>query len=244
MKIRRLPEIDLAKCAALATQETLGRLEYELRAFNGGGGGWSYSPNRQSISDLLAAQTPLIGVIPSVPWESLCRQIKKACNKGEIQEISNLEVARILYDYSRCYGWSSVNFKIDDLSLGLGGGVRYWHNVVIDDGNGPLIPFFDHRRGHGISNPLVRQIVFSMQNVGVRERHPDLMDARLAVVRFPVAQGGRGITIDFHKDEDLLSYEELNSRVQLVYETWSRVSEGRTSDVRRTGTGGANPFGF
>ena len=222
MKIRRLPEIDLAKCAALATQQTLGRLEYELRSFNGGGGGWSYGPNRQSISDILAAKTPLLGITPSVPWESLCKQIQKACVNS----------------------WSSVSFSINDLSLGMGGGVRYWHNVVVDDGDGLFIPFFDHRRAHGISNSLVKQIVFSMQNVGVRERHPDLMDARLAVVRFPATTDARSLTVEFHREEELLSYEGLNSRVQLVYETWNRISDERVSEVRRTGTGGAGPLGI
>lgn len=244
MKIPRLPEIDLARYAAIAKPETLRRLEIELRFFNGGGGGWSYGPNRQSVSDILEARTELLGDTPPVSMDRVLRQVKAACTKGESQEVSNLEVAKVLYEYAREHGWFSVKIMMGELSLGIGGSVRYWSDVVTDGGDGPFIPFFDHRRSGGISNSAVRQIVFSMQNVGVRERNPDLMDARLAVIRFVGVRGERRLTIDFHKEEELLSYEDLNSRVRLVYETWARVSEERGREIRRTGTGGPNPFGF
>lgn len=245
MKIPRLPEIDLARFAAIATPETLKQLEATLRAFNGRGGGmWSYGPNRQSVSDILAARTPLLGDAPSVSWDRISRQITAACTKGDDQITANVEVAQILYECSREFGWSSVNVKMERLPLGMGGGVRYWSDIVVGSADGLFIPFFDHRREYGVGHPPARRIVHSMQNVGVRERNPDLMDARLAVVRFPVAQGKRHLTIDFHKEEELLSYEDLNGRVQLVYETWARVSEDRAGEVRRTGTGGPNPFGF
>jgi len=50
--------------------------------------------------------------------------------------------------------------------------------------------------------------------------------------------------LDFHDEAELLSYEELLSRVRNVYETWARVSEERTNETRRTGTGGPTPLGF
>lgn len=244
MKIPRLPEIDLARYAAVAKPETLRRLESELRHFNSGGGGWSYGPNRQSVSDILGARTELLGDTPPVSMDRILRQVKAACTKGESQEVSNLEVAKVLYEYAREHGWSSVNVRMGELSLGVGGSVRYWSDVVTNSVGGLFIPFFDHRLAGGINNSAARQIVFSMQNVGVRERNPDLMDARLAVIRFVGVRGERYLTIDFHKEEELLSYEELNSRVQLVYETWARVSEERATVIRRTGTGGSNPFEF
>ena len=133
---------------------------------------------------------------------------------------------------------------MESLPLGIAGSVRYWSDIATQSEDGLFIPFLDHRCGGGISNSAVRQIFFSMQNVGVRERNPDLMGTRLAVIRFLGVRGNRRLTINFHKEEELLSYEDLNGRVQLVYETWARVSEERVREIRRTCTGGPNPFGI
>ena len=130
------------------------------------------------------------------------------------------------------------------LSIGFGETVRYWSDVVVEDGDGLFIPFFDHRRSGGIINSAVRQIVFSMQHTGIRERQPDLMDARLAVIRFPAGHEGRSIRVDFHSEADLLSYEELNGRVRTVYETWARIIDEQAGKIRRTGTSGSTPMGF
>jgi len=130
------------------------------------------------------------------------------------------------------------------LSIGFGESARYWCDVVLADADGPFIPFFDHRRNGGLMSDAVRHIVFSMQHIGVRERNPDLNDARLAVVRFPVVGDTRKIKVDFHDGRDLLSFEELDARVRTVYETWARVSDERISKRRASGGGGPNPFGF
>ena len=88
--------------------------------------------------------------------------------------------------------------------------------MVIDDGDGPFIPFFDHRRSGGLANATVRRIVYSMQHIGVRERNPDLADARLAVVRFPASGEERTLTVHFNDGGDLMSYEELDAGVRTV----------------------------
>ena len=245
MKTPRLPEIDLARYAAIATPETLDRLETELHLYNAGIPAGSYDPNRRSIRDILAARTSLLGVMPVLSWEQVLRQIRAACTRGEDQEVSNVEVARLLYEHSREHGWSSVGVTMESLPLGIAGSVRYWSDVVVQSGgDGLFIPFFDHRINRGLSNSAARRVVFSMQNVGIRERYPDVMDARLAVVRFPGERGRRRLKIDFHTENELLPYEDLNGRVQLVYETWARVSEERATETRRTGTEGPNPLGF
>jgi hypothetical protein len=90
---------------------------------------------------------------------------------------------------------------------------------------------------------LVRQIVFSMQHLWVRERHPDLAGARLAIIQFPSAGKSRGIRIEYHSEIDLLTYDVLNARVRNVYETWARVSDERSRADRKTGTGSGGLFG-
>jgi hypothetical protein len=241
MKTRRLSEIDLARFACLPAGE---QLEHALRLYNSGGGAWSYNPVRESTADILAARTLLLGEPPPVSWPKIARQIERACTKGEDQVEANVQVGKVLFDESRCLGWSAAKVHMGGLPIGIGESVRYWSDVVIEDGDGPFIPFFDHRRALGVANASIRQIVCSMQHLWIRERNPDLMDARLAVVRFPGDRGERGIHLNFHNDADLLSYEELDSRVRIVYETWARVSDERVRETRRSGSGGTTPFGF
>jgi hypothetical protein len=240
MNPSRLSEIDLAKAMSVPPGPAL---DAEMRRYNAGGGSWSYQPTRESTADILAARCPLIGAIAPVEWPSLARQITAACNRGRAQIDSNLEVSKILFDVARREGWSAVQEPMGRMSIGFGDSVRYWSDVVLADAAGPFIPFFDHRRGGGLTNPNVRRIVFSMQHIGVRERNPDLSDVRLAIVRFPISGETRTMSIHIHDGSDLLAYEELDSRVRAVYETWARVSEGRTA-LRRSGGGGRTPFGF
>jgi hypothetical protein len=220
MKTRRLSEIDLARLAALPAGP---QLENALRAYNTGGGAWSYDPVRASTSDILGASTPLYGPLDSLPWDKIKKQIENACRRGAVQAKANTEVAKVLFDEARRMNWSAVKFPMGHLPVAIGETVRYWSDVLLADENGPFIPFFDHRRKHGIAKRSEMQIVFSMQHLWVRERHLDLAEAQLAVVQFPCGTEGRSICIEFHNESDLMSYEELNGRVRVVYETGACV---------------------
>jgi hypothetical protein len=210
-----------------------------LRAYNAGGGSWSYDPVRASTSDILGAITPLLGALPPLTWEQIKRQIIAASRRGQVQAKANTLVGNVLFNAARQYKWSAVKFPMGQLPVGIGETVRYWSDVVVEDNDGLLIPFFDHRREHGIVSAASRQIVFSMQHLWVRERHPDLAQARLAIIRFPSLGDARGIRVEFHNEADLLLYDVLNARVRNVYETWARVSAEKAEEARNTGTGGS-----
>lgn len=235
MKTRRLSEIDLARLASLTDQATL---EYALRAYNAGGGAWSYDPVRASTSDILEARTPLLGELPPLSWDKISRQIVAASRRGEPQALANVMVGKVLFERTRRLSWAAVKFPMGRLPIGLGETVRYWSDVVLEDGDGMFVPFFDHRREHGIANPSARQIVFSMQNLWIRERHPDLESVRLAIIQFPSAGDTRSLRVTFHTEAELLPFGALDTRVRNVYETWARVSEEKARDGRKTGTGG------
>ena len=131
MKIRRLSEIDLARFCTLPSGEAL---RHALRSYNSGGGSWSYDPIRNSTADALNARTTLLGPIKAVTWEQLRRQVERACNRGSDQRASNTELAAILFYFAGALGWSSVKLPMGRLAIGMGEAVRYWSDVVIDDG--------------------------------------------------------------------------------------------------------------
>lgn len=239
MRHSRLSEIDLAEALNIPPGPAL---EAAMREYNAGGGFWSYDPARASTSDILGASPPLFDVTP-VPWPQLSDQIRAACKHSDVQIEANLEVSKLLFDAVRDRKWSATKESMGHLSIGFDEGVRYWNDVILFDNNGPFIPFFDHRRRSKLENTEVRHIVFSLQHIGVRERYPDLCEVRLAIIRFPPTRSSRRLEVYFHDGSELLSYEDLDSRVRVVYETWARVSDDRTN-ARRASGGGSTPLGF
>lgn len=239
MKTSRLSEIDLARLAGLTDQRML---EHALRSYNTGGGAWSYDPVRGSTSDILGAVTPLFGSLAPLSWAKIKKQIEAASKRGSVQADANVLVGKVLFDAAQREGWSAAKFPMGSLPIGIGETVRYWSDVVLEDEDGLLVPFFDHRRQHGVASPASRQIVFSMQNLWVRERHPDLVKARLGIVQFPSEGATRSIRITCHSDLELLSYEALDARVRNVYETWVAVSAEKARSGRKTGTSGGGLF--
>lgn len=240
MKIRRLNEIDLARLCAIGDDEAL---RQELRRYNLGGGAWSYDPVRRSTLDILGAQIPGFVSIAQPDERQLCVQIERACTRGPDQVAANWLVAKTLFDYRRARSWRAVRFEMGFMPLGFGETARYWSDVIIDDGDGPIIAFFDHRRGGGIQNAAQRRIVHSMQNAWVRDRHLDLFNARLAVIRFPSQSEGRSVDIHFHDESDLLIYEALDEAVKRVYRLWADVSRERQDGSKKV-VGRPNPMGF
>jgi hypothetical protein len=73
---------------------------------------------------------------------------------------------------------------------------------------------------------------------------PDLAHARLAILRFPQYGEERSLHVTLHEEADLLSYDALDDRVRVVYETWTRISAEKHARTRRSGTGKNNPFDF
>lgn len=241
MTISRLSEIDLARFCAVEDDDML---KHDLRRYNLGGGSWSYDPVRRSKADLLGARIPSLGPLPEPTWSVLEKQITRACNRGTHQAGANCLVGKTLFDYRTANRWDAVKLEMGFIPLGFGEAVRYWSDVVIDDGMGPLIAFFDHRREGGVHTPAQRRIVNSMQHAWIRERYLDLSSARLAVVRFPSIKDGRGIDIQFHDDADLLDYDALDAAVRRVYRLWAEVSRERSADKKKSGSGGSTPLGF
>lgn len=240
MMIRRLSEIDLARFCAVGDDEAL---KQDLRRYNLGGGSWSYDPVRRSKADILGARIPGFGPIPEPSAEQLRKQIVRACNRGPAQATANWLVGKTLLDYRAEEGWDAVKFEMGFIPLGFGETARYWSDVVIDDGSGPIIAFFDHRREGGIQNADQRRIVHSMQNAWVRERHLDLASARLAVIRFPSAKDERTVDIKLHDESDLIGYDSLDATVKRVYRLWAEVSRERREAAKKAASG-SNPMGF
>jgi hypothetical protein len=240
VKISRFSEIDLARFIALADDLSL---EPSMESYRAKGGStWNYDPVRGQAGDLVGAATPLYGPLAPVPWESIDAQIMRACKYGDEQRTANSLVGRALYDGVRERSWSAVDFAMGRMLIGSGEYVRYWSDVVLADNRGTFVPFFDYRRRVGAASERVAKVVFSMQQVWIRDRYPDLANSRLAIVRFANSPT-RSLEVSFHDDQGtLFTFDELDQRVRTVYETWERVLRKSMPAKRRTGTDGTLDF--
>ena len=104
MKIRPLPEIDLARIAPLSRDEKRRALE-QIRL---GHPPYSYGPVRASMSDVLNVQSDLIGPMPRTPWEKIAQAIQRKSH-SDAEEQANLRVAAGLFNFveEKAGGWAS-----------------------------------------------------------------------------------------------------------------------------------------
>lgn len=233
MKIRRLHEIDLARVALLPADEK----RAQLRRHRSGHAPYTYNPARSVLLDVINAQAALPLPIPPTSWDQIEARLRRDA-KSEGGFVANKEVTELLFDLVQREGLSAAQMDIGRMPVGVGETVAYWINAVLIRGDDVILPFFDHRRGQGLTK-LGRKFVYSMMREHLATRHPDL-DARFAIFRFPMEGDERAIKFLMHDHGDgHLSYDQLDAAVTETYAIWREVLEERLDEARRTGTGGS-----
>ena len=237
MKIRPLPEIDLARIAPLPRDEKRRALE-QVRL---GRPPYSYAPVRATISDMLNVQSELIGPMPRTPWEKISAAIKRK-SRSKAEEEANLRVAEGLFDFVQAREIMSRRLDIFPLQLGIGTKVVFWQPVVLTLDERAVIPFLDPRRAKGLT-AKGRRFVFSVMNERIRAADPDFAGVTLAIVQFARSDDGPRTPIVFTDESvELFTFDELDQMVRETYELWTEISEERTAETRRRGAGGGGLF--
>jgi hypothetical protein len=237
VKIRPLPEIDLARIAPLPIEQKRRALE-QLRL---GRPPYSYAPVRQCLSDLLNVQAGLVGSLPRTPWHKITETIARRA-KSDAEQLANLRVAKGLFDYADEHAIAGRRHDILSLSLGLGTKVVFWHPVVLTVEKRPLVPFFDPRRAKSLTFEG-RRFVFSVMHEHIRSADPDFAEVALGVVQFSLSEKGPRIPIITMDDGvRLFSFDDLDQMVRETYELWTEICEDRAADVRRRAGGKDDGF--
>lgn len=237
MKIRPLPEIDLARIAPMSRDEKRRALE-QIRL---GHPPYSYGPVRSTMSDVLNVQSDFIGSMPRTPWEKIAQVIQRK-SRSDVEEQANLRVASGLFGFVEQKQVVSRHHDIFPLQLGIGTKVVFWQPTILRLEGRAIIPFLDPRRAKRLT-AQGRRFVLSVMHERIRAADPDFADISLAVVQFALsAKGPREPAIFTDQGVDLFSFDELDQMVRETYELWTEVSEERAADVRRYGTGGGGLF--
>jgi hypothetical protein len=235
MKIRRLPEIDLARVATLPTDQKRRALEQ----FKLGHPTITYKPVRARFADIFNVQPDMFAVADPTTWPVLERLIRaKATSDDECS--ANLLVAKGLHDFARSNALRSRSQAFFPLSLSVGEKVEYWLPMVMALKGVPLVVFIDPRRGKRLTSDA-RRFVFSMMHEHIRVANPDFSGARLGIVQFGDAVGDqRPVKLSTDEGVDLFDFDQLDQMVRETYDIWREVSEAREDEVRRKAAGGGH----
>jgi hypothetical protein len=235
MKIRRLPEIDLARVAPLPTDQKRRALEH----FKLGHPTITYKPVRARFADIFNVQPDMFAAAHPTAWPVLDRLIRaKATSDDECN--ANLLVAKGLHDFARCNGLRSRSQAFFPLSLSVGEKVEYWLPMVTALEGAPMVIFIDPRRGKGLTAGA-RRFVFSMMHEHIRVANPDFAAARLGIVQFGEAvEDQRPVKLSTDEGVELFGFDQLDQMVRETYDIWREVSEAREDEVRRKAAGGGH----
>lgn len=233
MKIRRLPEIDLARITPLPTE----RKRAELEQFKLGCPTITYKPVRARFADIFNVKPDLFAATDPTAWPVLERLIRAKATSDDERD-ANLLVAKGLYEFANALRSRPHNFF--SLSLSVGEKVEYWLPMVTALDGAPLVVFIDPRRGKRLTAEAKR-FVFSMMHEHIRVANPDFATARLGVVQFGDAvDDQRPVTLSTDVGVELFGFDQLDQMVRETYDIWREVSEAREDEVRRKAAGGGH----
>ena len=238
VKIRPLPETDLARIAPLPPDEKRRPLEQH----KAGRPPFSYEPLRRIIDDVINVTPDLFGPAEPTPWPKIEDLIGRRARPGNEYD-SNVMVAKSLHAYSIAEGVRARRHEIRALPLSLDLTVTYWWPFVMVIGSRPLIPFFDPRRSRRLTH-IGRQFVFSTMNEAIRAADPDLVGVQLGIFQFeaPDDDGTRPIRLHTEEAVTLFGFCELDEMIRETYAIWAEVLGERELQMRRRGAGSRGPL--
>jgi hypothetical protein len=236
-KNRLLHETDLARMALLSRDEKRTRLR-QVRDFIPK---HSWTPVRSALPGIFQAQKSLL-VLPGVTWTDVENAIRAKCRKHPTWAESNLELARLIFDYVSNTKLKSVEWSFGPLPVGFATSVKFWPEFYSIEEERPLILYADPRRGHGLTR-LARKFVFSTMHQHIAR--DDFGDARFKIADFPVNEddGSRRIRFFEMNADDLIDVDALNADIQETYQLWFEILDEREREAKRAAPGPGGMFG-
>ena len=233
MKIRPLPEIDLARIAPLPPDQKRKALE-QMRV---GRPPYSYGPVRRTIGDIFNIEAGLFGPVEPIAWEKIAATVQQV-SRSTAEAEANLAVAHALHSFATLNRLKGRRHEFWPLPLGVGERVQYWSPLVLAVEGQPVVPFIDPRRTSKWLTAEGRRFAFSVMNERIRVADPDFAEVRLGIFQFRAGEGASRVTI-LHTDEgvELFDFDALESMVRETYELWQEVCEVRAEETRRRAGG-------
>jgi len=244
LKIRHLPEIDLARIASLPQDLRKKALEQ----FRFGIPKYSYACFRRHIGDIFNVQPSLPFPLPHIKWKALDDLIRKE-SKCDDEYFANSYVTHGLHKYVLDNKILSREQRFPSLSLGFGQKVSYWIPMVAAMDGMPFVVYIDPRRAGGL-NEDGRRFVFSVMHEQIRVGYPDYSRVQLAIIQFRSPCGDvdntqimtRRPIIHTDSGVNLMSADQLETAISETLENWKDVCSSKADATRRESTGTRGPL--
>lgn len=233
MKIRPLPEIDLARIAPQPDDMKRKSLE-QMRD---GRPPFSYRPVRSCLADIFNVQPEMFGPASPTEWSVIDRTLEQRCRPGD-ELPHNRRVARGLFEFAQSGRVTGRRHDFFPLQLGAGQKVTYWLPMILAVEDRPHAVFIEPRRSRGLTKEG-RRFAFSMMHERIRAADEDFAGIGLAIVRFGEGDGERRpVQLFTDRGVDLYTLEELEGMVATTHRVWWEVCAEREREARKsTGTG-------
>lgn len=237
MKIRPLPDIDLARIAS--SPKELQRKQ--LEQMRDGRPPFTYGPLRTCFHDIFNVQPEMFGLVEPTAWPIVESRLREKC-RSEAELKANIAVARGLHNFAMNAQMLGREQDFLSLSMTTGQRVSYWLPMVLSHEGQPIVPFIDPRHSKGLTK-AARRFVFSMMHQHIRVADPDYESVQLAIFQFGDTKEDTRSPV-MHSDEniELFSLDELESMVSDTYSLWQEVSLEREMDTRRRAGGTRGPL--
>ena len=234
MKIRRLPELDLARIAPQRNDQQRKQLE-QMRF---GRPPFSYAPLRACFHDIFNVQPELFSPVAPTDWSQIEATLRRK-SKSSDEFKANLAVAKGLHQFALTADMRGRQQDFYQLAMSMGQKVSYWLPMVLAHEGQPIVPFIDPRRSRGLTKEG-RRFAFSMMHERIRAADPDFEQVRLAIIQFGhIDEDQRPAKVHTDEGVRLLALEELEQMVATTYRLWTEVLEERADEARRSGTTGS-----
>lgn len=238
MKMRRIPETDLARIAGRPEDEQRLLLQ-RLKGFKPP---HTLNPVRRAIPDIMNVQYDLLGRSTPTSWNVIEAAIHSSKESDDGKE-RNIAVAKAIYNFVAESGVVSYDKPALRWPVGFGNSVEYWQQFYsVWEGRASFV-HFDPRQSSPLNGYAMR-FAFSMMHERLRVEDPDFSDVDLTIMRFGVADGGERFVKLFNAREfSLYTRDHLNEMITHTYRLWADELARRT-EVERKATGTDNPMGF
>lgn len=237
MKIRRLPDIDLARIAPLPPEQQRRQLE-QMR---NGRPPFSYDPLRGCFHDIFNVQPEMFGPVVATDWSVIAGLLQRKC-RSEDELRSNLAVAKGLHQFTTEVGMLGRAQEFFPLAMGTGQKVSYWLSLILLMNGRAIVPFIDPRRSKGLTREA-RRFVFSMMHERIRAVDPDYAAVGFGIFQFgDLTEGQRKPVVHSDEGVELFSLDQMEAMVEATYALWREILAERDEDARRRGTGTTGPL--
>lgn len=194
---------------------------------------YTYNPFRNTVGDAVNLQLDMLDFeLQPTPWETLEREVIKACKGDQANVRVNVPVARATHEHSQTHQITATKLDMTPLRLAPGHAYSFWMPVLLES-HGQFFVTYPEPRRKGCLTPLGMMVVLSAQHERLRAMGAEYAEVGLQIWRYRDCDE-RTISMYPNDDLDLIPYTQLAAEASDVYEILAQLIAERDEDMKRS----------